>query len=164
MPFHEVATMPISVLARGRTWSSTFAESRAIRHTPRTYCCAVARRGIEPRLAESKSAVRSSTLAGHEYPDLDLNQGLNLRRVRCYPLHHRDMFSVPRPGLEPGPGPSQGPMLSTTPPGSVVSIPPWSRTRTKALGEPRAIRYTSGTRVKDEVTRTKNENRHYTNC
>ena len=55
------------------------------------------------------------------------------------------MFSVPRPGLEPGPGPSQGPMLSTTPPGSVVSIPPWSRTRTKALGEPRAIRYTSGT-------------------
>ncbi len=105
----------------------------------------VARRGIEPRLAESKSAVRSSTLAGHEYPDLDLNQGLNLRRVQCYPLHHRDMFSVPRPGLEPGPGPSQGPMLSTTPPGSVVSIPPWNRTRTKTLGESRAIHYTSGT-------------------
>ena len=27
-----------SVLARNRTWSSTFAESRAIRHTPRTCC------------------------------------------------------------------------------------------------------------------------------
>jgi hypothetical protein len=27
----------------------------------------------------------------------------------------------------------------------VFSIPPWSRTRTKTLGESRAIRYTSGT-------------------
>ena len=26
-----------------------------------------------------------------EYPDLDLNQGLDLRRVQCYPLHHRDL-------------------------------------------------------------------------
>ena len=26
-----------------------------------------------------------------EYPDLDLNQGLDLRRVQCYPLHHRDI-------------------------------------------------------------------------
>ncbi len=25
-----------------------------------------------------------------EYPDLDSNQGLDLRTVRCYPLHHRD--------------------------------------------------------------------------
>ena len=54
-----------SVLARNRTWSSTFAESRAIRHTPRTFGFhKAAHRGIEPRLAESKSAVRSGTLAG----------------------------------------------------------------------------------------------------
>ena len=90
----------VSVLTRNRTWSSTFAESRAIRHTPRTYCCSAARRGIEPRLADPKSAVRSSTLTGHEYPDLDLNQGLDLRRVQCYPLHHRDIFFCQYPDLE----------------------------------------------------------------
>ena len=109
-----------SVLARNRTWSSTFAESRAFRHTPRTFeFRKAAHRGIEPRLAESKSAVRSGTLAGrvvsspsrnrtwsnsfgschaiqhtHEpncqYPDLESNQDPNLRRVRCVPFHHRD--------------------------------------------------------------------------
>ena len=36
--------------------------------------------------------MRSGTLAGcvNEYPDLELNQGLDLRRVQCVPLHHRD--------------------------------------------------------------------------
>ena len=29
-----------------------------------------------------------------QYPDLDLNQGLDLRRVQCYPLHHRDKSRV----------------------------------------------------------------------
>src|SRR5438034_1339730 len=46
----------------------------------------LARRGVEPRLAVSRTAVRSGTLAGcvmNQYPDLDLNQGLNLRRVQC---------------------------------------------------------------------------------
>src|SRR5262245_66053469 len=35
--------------------------------------------------AVSKTAVRSGTLAGcvNQYPDLDLNQGLDLRRVQC---------------------------------------------------------------------------------
>ena len=83
----------VSVLARNRTWSSTFAESRAIRHTPRTFeFFKAAHRGIEPRLAESKSAVRSSTLTSQncQYPDLESNQDPNLRRVRCVPLHHRD--------------------------------------------------------------------------
>ena len=39
--------------------------------------------------------MRSGTLAGcvNQYPDLDLNQGLDLRRVQCIPLQHRDMQS-----------------------------------------------------------------------
>jgi hypothetical protein len=52
-----------------------------------------------------------------EHPDLDSNQGLDLRRVQCYPLHHRD----------------------------VSSIPTWSRTRTWTLGGSGAVRYTIGT-------------------
>jgi hypothetical protein len=66
-----------------------------------------ARRGIEPGhrptwmsvgRAVSNTAVRSGTLAGCvvEYPDLDLNQGCNLRRVACNPLHHRDMSTSAR--------------------------------------------------------------------
>ena len=47
----------VSVLARNRTWSTTFAKSRAIQHTPRTNC-AVPRRGVEPRLTVSKTVVR----------------------------------------------------------------------------------------------------------
>ena len=35
-----------------------------------------------------------------EYPDLDLNQGLDLRRVQCYPLHHQDKSCCQYPGLE----------------------------------------------------------------
>ena len=35
-----------------------------------------------------------------EYPDLDLNQGLDLRRVQCYPLHHRDISCYQYPDLE----------------------------------------------------------------
>lgn len=50
----------------------------------------VPRRGIEPRLAVSRTAVRSGTPAGH-------------------------FQSVSRPGIEPGPGPSEGPMRSVTP-------------------------------------------------
>ena len=36
-----------------------------------------------------------------QYPDLESNQDLDLRRVRCDPLHHRDIFSlVPKLPLE----------------------------------------------------------------
>ena len=48
------------------------------------------RRGIEPRLAVSKTAVPSVTPAGQQYPGLESNQDLDLRRVPCHPLHHRD--------------------------------------------------------------------------
>ena len=81
-----------SVLARNRTWASTFAGSRAHPAHPEDVNLLAARRGIEPRLAVSRTAVRSGTLAGcvNQCPNLDLNQGCDLRRVACYPLHHRD--------------------------------------------------------------------------
>ncbi len=62
---------------------------------------------------------RASSIS--QYPDLDLNQGLDLRRVQCYPLHHRDMLT------------------------SRSSVPTWIRTRTKTLGRSCAVRYTIGT-------------------
>ena len=37
--------------------------------------------------------VRHTRKASDEYPDLDSNQGPDLRRVRCNPLHHRDLRS-----------------------------------------------------------------------
>ena len=85
----------ISVLARNRTWTSTFAGLRANPAHPEDVIVLAARRGVEPRLAVSRTAVRSGTLAGcvNQYPDLDLNQGLDLRRVQCVPLHHRDKQS-----------------------------------------------------------------------
>ena len=79
-----------SVLARSRTWSSTFARSRAIRNTPRTCFISAPCRGIEPRPAVSRTAMRSGTPAGLA-------------------------FQVSRPGLEPGSGPSEGPMRSLAP-------------------------------------------------
>ena len=75
-----------SVLARNRTWTSTFAGLHAHpAHPEDVNNLLAARRGVEPRLAVSRTAVRSGTLAGcvNQYPDLDLNQGLDLRRVQC---------------------------------------------------------------------------------
>ena len=74
-----------SVLARNRTWTSTFAGLHAHPAHPEDVNLVAARRGVEPRLAVSRTAVRSGTLAGcvNQYPDLDLNQGLDLRRVQC---------------------------------------------------------------------------------
>ncbi len=79
-----------SVLARSRTWSSTFAGSRAIRNTPRTCISSAPRRGIEPRPAVSRTAML-------------------FRHTR------RAFIPMSRPGLEPGSGPSEGPMRSIAP-------------------------------------------------
>ena len=94
-PPYRLAPASLSVLARNRTWTSTFAGLHAHPAHPEDVNLVAARRGVEPRLAVSKTAVRSGTLAGcvNQYPDLDLNQGLDLRRVRCNPLHHRDKQS-----------------------------------------------------------------------
>ena len=57
-----------SVLARNRTWTSTFAGLRANPAHPEDVNFLAARRGVEPRLAVSRTAVRSGTLAGSEGP------------------------------------------------------------------------------------------------
>ena len=90
-----------SVLARSRTWSSTFAGSRAIRNTPRTCFISAPRRGIEPRPAVSMTAMRSGTPAGRSFKCLDQgsNLDLDLRRALCDPLRHRDVFNK-HPDLE----------------------------------------------------------------
>ncbi len=69
-----------------------------IRHTRKAQ---VARPGIEPGLAASEAGVRSGTLTGHSQPDPDLesNQDLNFRTVPCGPLHYRDM--EPTAGFAP---------------------------------------------------------------
>ena len=65
-----------------------------IPHTPRTFFCSVPCRGIEPRPAVSRTAMRSGTPTGRSFKclDQDLNLDLDLRRVLCDPLHHRDVF------------------------------------------------------------------------
>ncbi len=88
-----------SVLARNRTWSASFAGSRANPAHSKDESESVPHQGVEPRLAVPKTAVLSGTLARHQYPDLDLNQGLDLRRVQCNPLHHRD--KEPTTGFAP---------------------------------------------------------------
>ena len=61
----------------------------------------VARSGIEPDLRASEALVRSGTLTGHRvhYLDLESNQNLNFRTVLCGPLHYRDM--EPTAGFAP---------------------------------------------------------------
>lgn len=92
-----------SVLARSRTWSSTFAGSRArIRHTPRTHSLFTLRQCP----AEESNLVRQF-------------RGLPCSSVTPAGLLDR----VSRPGIEPGPGPSEGPMRSATPSGRTHKEP-----------------------------------------
>jgi hypothetical protein len=78
------------------------AERRAVDRTP-----AMPRSGIEPGHQptgwscsfEHCCAIRHTRKAlSCKYPDLDSNQGPDLRRVRCNPLHHRD----PKPSRADG--------------------------------------------------------------
>ena len=70
-------------------------------------------RGVEPRLAVSKTAVRPSHSQGiySEHPDLESNQvraptaGWSLRKLACYPAHSRAVFMASRSGVEPEPRP-----------------------------------------------------------
>ncbi len=115
-----------SVLARNRTWSSTFAESRAIQHTPRTFeIRKAAHRGIEPRLAESKSAVRSGTLAGRVVSSPSRNRTWSNSFGSCHAIQH-----------------THEPFFST---------PTWNRTRTRTLGGFDAFVTPSGQRADDWI-------------
>lgn len=97
-----------------------------IPHTPKTFRRAP-RRGIEPRPAVSRTAMRSGTPAGQ-----------------------RDQ--VARPGIEPGLTASEAGVRSGTLTGRSASIPTRSRTWTRALGVPCAIRYTIGTNIPEPTT------------
>ena len=87
------SVIDFSVLARNRTWTSTFAGLHAHPAHPEDVIVLAARRGVEPRLAVSKTAVRIR----------------HTRRLRDE--------SVSRPGIEPGLRPSEGRVQSATPSG-----------------------------------------------
>ena len=72
----------------------------------------IARPGIEPGLRPSRGRVQSATLTGCKYRVRESNPVPQFRRLRCYPAH----------------------------PHGIVSISTWGRTRTWALGGPRAVR------------------------
>ena len=88
-----------SVLARSRTWSSTFAGSRAIRNTPRTFSFSAPPRNRTSSGSFEDCHARPAHPQGVRFKclDQDLNLDLDLRRVLCDPLHHRD---VQHPDLE----------------------------------------------------------------
>ena len=138
LPSHLAPVSSISVLARNRTWSTSFASSRAIRHTPRTCCFSVPRQGVEPRLVVPKTTVRPSHSQGMDATTWPWR----LKVAKSMPWR---LSQVARPGVEPDPTASEAGMLSGTPTGRVVSTPTWTRTRTKTLGGSRAVRYTTGT-------------------
>ena len=60
-----------------------------VHHTPRTIKYPTEESNLA-RLLRRQSCVLHTRRACNQYPDLELNQGLDLRRVQCSPLHHRD--------------------------------------------------------------------------
>jgi hypothetical protein len=96
-----------------------------LRHTPRTSINSLSapRREVEPRLAASKTAADHRHRAGgarHHTrkacsPSRSRTWSCGLGR-RCA-LQNTHGPQVSRPGFEPGPGPSEGPMRSATPSG-----------------------------------------------
>ncbi len=89
-----------SVLARSRTWSSTFARSRANpAHSEDVFLfSAPPRNRTSSGSFEDCHAIRHTRRAScRKCLDQELNLDLDLRRVLCDPLHHRDLQ---RPDLE----------------------------------------------------------------
>ena len=118
LPGH-LAPASFSVLARNRTWSTSFAGSRA-------------------NPAHSKDMLLSTPPRNRTPSD---------RFEVCHVIHHtRRACSAARRGIEPRPTASEADMLSGTPTGHVVQgVATWNRTRTKTLGESCAVRYTIAT-------------------
>ena len=91
----------LSFLAPRRGVEPRLADSKSavlIHHTRKAQ---VARPGIEPGPTASEAGMRSGTLTGQifQYLDLESNQDLNFRTVPCGPLHYRDM--EPTAGFAP---------------------------------------------------------------
>ena len=81
----------LSVLARSRTWSTTFAESRASpAHSKDELFSSPPRNRTPSCRIEVCRAIQHTRRPCFQYPDLESNQDQDLRRVLCYPLHHRD--------------------------------------------------------------------------
>ena len=74
--------------------------------------------GVEPGPRPSQGRVRSATLRGHvsfQRPAEESNLVRQFRGLPCHPAHPQGFIQVSRPGLEPGSGPSEGPMRSLAP-------------------------------------------------
>jgi hypothetical protein len=73
-----------------------------IHHTPRTISFSTPPRNRTPsdRFEVCHAVHHTRRALVLQYPDLGSNQGLDLRRVQCFPLHHRDMYFFQRPNLE----------------------------------------------------------------
>ena len=73
-------------------------------------------RGVACDPAHSEDSLYSR----FQYSAEELNPVLQIRSLPCCPAHSQGKsLAVFRPGLEPGSGPSEGPMLSATPSGQV---------------------------------------------
>ncbi len=118
------ASSCFSVLARSRTWSSTFAGSRArFRHTPRTFVSFSA----PPRNRTSSGSFEDCHAVRHT------RRASVSTRNRTWAWTFGESCAI----------------LCTI---EAFSVPTWSRTRAGALGEPRAIRYTIGTDTPEPTT------------
>src|SRR5262245_34342326 len=60
----------------------------------------------------------------NQYPRQESNLICDLRKVACGPAHSKDVQNqpVPRPGVEPGPRPSESRMMSVSPPGQQQAV------------------------------------------
>ena len=94
--------------------------------------------GVEPGLRPSQSRVQfrhtpEDILRRFQCPTEESNLVWQFRRLPCHPVHLQGVsIQVSRPGLEPGSGPSEGPMRSLAP-SRPISVPTWSRTRARAF-------------------------------
>ena len=88
-----------NVLARNRTWSSTFAESRAFRHTPRTEESRAESPESRARITIDVACVSGSRLSAldswlFKQPTEESNPVLQNRNLPCDPAHSQAVLSV----------------------------------------------------------------------
>jgi hypothetical protein len=103
---------------RSGTATVTVSHAEPLHHTHQE---SVSSSGIEPDLRPSQSRVRAGTLRGQQHSQWtyrDSNPDCTVRRTGILPLEHRPILQpVPRPGVEPGQRPSDGRLMSVSPPG-----------------------------------------------
>jgi hypothetical protein len=98
--FKAPASCLSSVLARNRTWSTSFASSRANPAHSEDKLFGLQYPAGESNLVRQFRGLpcfHHTRRATIKCPDLDSNQDHDLRRVGCDPLHHQDRFFSPEP-------------------------------------------------------------------